>query len=243
MATLAIGDIHGNLEALDDLLQQVGRVVGSEDSVVFLGDYIDRGPDSKGCIDRILRFQAESPARVVCLCGNHEEWMLHTWEDFRRHSWLLGMAPLDTIRSYSPAAAESLLAGIAAARMAIYLEKCPLPYEMFFDAMPEEHRLFFHQLADCHETPDCICVHAGVDTDVALGEQTAHDLRWGGGGFPERYNGSKPIVYGHRNNAVIEAGWPRPRVIRNTIGIDTIAHGVLTAVRLPDRAVFQSARH
>ena len=244
MATLAIGDIHGNLDALDDLLDQIGRAIGSDDSVVFLGDYIDRGPDAKGCVERILRFRAETPVRVVCLCGNHEEWMLNTWSDFRRHSWLLGMEPLDTIRSYSPAAAEPLLAGIADAKVAIYLEKCALPYELFFDAIPEEHRLFFHQLVDYHETPDCVCVHAGLDTAVhALDEQTARDLRWGGDGFPEGYRGAKPVVYGHWNNALIEAGWPRPRIIGATIGIDTISHGVLTAVRLPDREVFQSARY
>ena len=46
--------------------------LGAADTVVFLGDYIDRGPDSKGCIDRILRFRAESRASVVALLGNHE---------------------------------------------------------------------------------------------------------------------------------------------------------------------------
>jgi hypothetical protein len=51
-------------------------------------------------------------------------------------------------------------------------------------------------------------------------------------------------VYGHWNNADIDsAGWPRPRVIGNTVGIDTIAHGVLTAIRLPDHEVIQSRRH
>jgi len=244
VATFAIGDIHGNLAALDDLLAQIESEVRQGDDVVFLGDYIDRGPDVKGCIDRILRFRAETHASVVCLCGNHEEWMLQTWGDFRRHSWLLGMQPLDTINSYSPAAAAVLLAGMADARMAIYLEKTPLPYGVFFDAMPEAHRTFFHQLADYHETPDCICVHAGVALDAApLAEQSAHQLRWGDGGFPEGYKGAEIVVYGHWNNGLLETGWPRPRVIGATIGIDTIAHGVLTAVRLPDRTVFQSGRH
>jgi hypothetical protein len=50
-------------------------------------------------------------------------------------------------------------------------------------------------------------------------------------------------VYGHRNNAVVSAdGWPSPAILGRTIGIDTISHGVLTAVRLPDGRVFQSAR-
>jgi len=63
MATLVIGDIHGNLDALDDLLEQVGRAVGSDDSVVFLGDDIYRGPDAKGCVEGILRFRAETRSK------------------------------------------------------------------------------------------------------------------------------------------------------------------------------------
>jgi serine/threonine protein phosphatase 1 len=244
VATIAIGDIHGNLAALDDLLTKLEPEAHAGDDVVFLGDYIDRGPDVKGCIDRILRFRAETPARVICLCGNHEEWMLDTWADFRRHSWLLGMQPLDTIGSYSPAAVDTLVARIADARLALYLEKTPLPYEVFFDAMPETHRTFFHQLADYHETPDCICVHGGVElAPVPLAEQSAHALRWGGDGFPQAYRGSKVVVYGHWNNSILESGWPRPRMLESSIGIDTIAFGVLTAVRMPDRAIFQSARY
>jgi serine/threonine protein phosphatase 1 len=73
MATIAIGDIHGNIAALDDLLDQVARDLTASDEVVFLGDYIDRGPASKACIDRILDFRSHSAARVVTLLGNHED--------------------------------------------------------------------------------------------------------------------------------------------------------------------------
>jgi hypothetical protein len=68
-------------------------------------------------------------------------------------------------------------------------------------------------------------------------------LIWGASGFSEQYDGPETVVYGHRNNAVLNAeGWPSPAMIGQTIGIDTISHGVLTAVRLPDGRVFQSAR-
>ena len=96
MATIAIGDIHGNLHALSDLLEQVRDEVGEGDTVVFLGDYIDRGADSRGCVDAILSFQRESPARITCLIGNHEEWLLKTQRDHSSHSWLLGMDGLRT---------------------------------------------------------------------------------------------------------------------------------------------------
>ena len=55
MSTIAIGDIHGNLAALLDLLEQLSDNVDREDVVVFLGDYIDRGPDSRGCVERVAR--------------------------------------------------------------------------------------------------------------------------------------------------------------------------------------------
>ena len=73
---------------------------------MFLGDFVDCGSNAKGCIDAILEFEAQVDAEVIGLCGNHEDWMLRTMRDYRRHSWLLGMEPLETIRSYSPAAAD-----------------------------------------------------------------------------------------------------------------------------------------
>jgi serine/threonine protein phosphatase 1 len=78
MATIAVGDIHGNLEALTDILDQIHGEGGRGDTIVFLGDYIDRGPDTKGCVDAILGFQREVEAEVVCLLGNHEDWLLRT---------------------------------------------------------------------------------------------------------------------------------------------------------------------
>jgi serine/threonine protein phosphatase 1 len=66
------GDIHGNFRALDDLLGKISQEIGSGDTVVFLGDYIDRGPDSKGCIQRILDFRRTTQIQVVALLGNHE---------------------------------------------------------------------------------------------------------------------------------------------------------------------------
>ena len=67
---------------------------------------------------------------------------------------------------------------------------------------------------------------------------------WGHDGFPEEYGGAAWVMYGHTNDADLDAeGWPRPRVVGRTIGLDTIAHGVLTAVALPGPIVFQSARY
>lgn len=245
MATIAIGDVHGHAAALRDLLDQIRSEVGAGDTVVFLGDYIDRGPDSRACVDAILAFEREADAEVVCLLGNHEQWLLRTRRDFRRHSWLLGMEAFDTIRSYSADAAETLREAASSAGLQLYVGHCALPYEAFFDQVPHEHMRFFEGLQPSHVTEDCICTHGGLDPAVArFSDQTTEAMVWGARGFPARYDGAAVVVYGHWDDAVLDArGWPTPNLRERTIGIDTISHGVLTAVRLPDRRVFQSARH
>jgi serine/threonine protein phosphatase 1 len=245
MATIAVGDIHGSLEALDDLLRQLREAVGAGDTVVFLGDYIDRGPRSRECVDALLEFRGNVGAAVSFLCGNHEDWLLRTRRDYRRHSWLLGMEAFDTIRSYSVEAAVALREAVAAAGPALFLERAALPYDLFFDVVPESHMEFFESLLTHHEGPDCICAHGGLDpSGVPLENQSRNALLWGGDGFPEDYRGAEIVVYGHWNNAEVDLQrWPHPRILGRTIGLDTISHGVLTAMRLPDRHVFQSARY
>lgn len=245
MATVVIGDVHGQLEPLQDLLAQLRPELHEGDTLVFVGDYIDRGPDSRTCVDAILEFIAGTAANVVCLRGNHEDWMLRSLADPTRHSWLMGMDGLVTVRSYSLAAEQTIRDAMAAAGAQLFVGKCALPYEAFFEAMPASHRAFFGQLALVLKTPDCICSHGGLDPRIAvLGDQPAESLIWGGGTFPDGYEGDIPVVYGHWHNAEVDAdGWPHPLIVGNTIGIDTIAHGVLTAIRMPDRRVFQSARY
>lgn len=246
MATIAIGDIHGNLAALRDLLDRLHGEAHRGDVVVFLGDYIDRGRKTRECIETILAFRRDSRADVVCLRGNHEAWMLRTMVDYSRHSWLMGMEALDTIRSYSPDAANALADALSAAGLRLFLGGgCRLPYDLFFEAMPAEHRQFFSQLACSYGNDECICTHAGLDPELPrLTDQSSEVCVWGHAAFPSAYVGARPVVYGHWNNAELDAeGWPRPRIVGNTIGLDTISHGVLSAIRLPDRTLFQSQRH
>ena len=245
MPTFAVGDIHGHLDALQDLLGQLRGEARQGDTVVFLGDYIDRGPATKQCIDAILRFRKDCDANVVCLLGNHEDWCLRSMRDHRRHSWLLGMEAFDTIRSYSAEAEAVLRKAAENTGRELFQGECHLPYDVFFERLPEDHRRFFAELELYCETPDCLCTHGGLDPRVAsLQEQPRNALIWGAGGFPQGYSGVQTIVYGHWNNATLDStGWPAPTIVGRTIGIDTISHGVLTAVRLPDLRVFQSAWH
>ena len=245
MSTIAIGDIHGNLAALTDLLDQIRGEVRSADTIVFLGDYMDRGPDTRGCLDAILKLQRETDAEVVCLLGNHEEWFLRTLRDHGHHSWLLGMEAFDTIRSYSVSAARTLREAVSNAGLDLFLGRCKLPYDVFFDSVPRDHLRFFETLRPYHRNVDCVATHGGLDPAVPrMEDQPVKCLIWGTGGPPYGYRGDDVLVYGHWNNPSLDAaGWPDPRIAGRTIGIDTIAHGVLTGVRLPDRRVFQSRRY
>jgi Calcineurin-like phosphoesterase len=244
MPTYAIGDIHGNLAALDDLLSMVVPELSPADTLVFLGDYIDRGPDSKGCVERIVRLKEELTCPVVGILGNHEQWMLRTLDDPSRHSWLVGMEALDTIRSYSPEAASSITLAMGELGIRLFTDKAALPYAAFFEAIPEDHIRFFRELRPYHRPADVICVHGGMSLDGVLDPLDDHVHVWGPPGFPEDYEGDAPVVYGHRDNAVVAAdGSVRPFVGANrTFGIDTISHGILTAMRFPDETVIQSGR-
>lgn len=244
MATIAIGDIHGQLKPLCDLLERVRPNIDRTDTVVFLGDYIDRGPDTRACIDAILEFTATVTARVVCLRGNHEDWFLRTMHDYADHAWLFSMEADATISSYSPSAASAIRAAARAVRGAVDTGQCALPYGLFFDHLPPAHRQFFAALAPYHETPEGLCAHAGVDPAAAGLDDQETAFVWGARGFPRDYTGARAVIYGHMNNAYLDADdWPHPCVIGRTYGLDTIAHGVLTAIRLPGPYVLQSARY
>ena len=244
MSTYAIGDIHGNLLALDSLLAQIEPELKSEDTVVFLGDYIDRGPNSKGCVERILQLREEKPCTIIGLLGNHEQWLLRTMDDPRCHSWVVATEALETVISYSEEAAVKIMDAMAAVGIRLFTRKVPLPYEEFFDAMPEEHIRFFRELKPFHRTADVICVHGGCSLDGVLNPHDDNVHVWGPIGFPEDYIGSYPVVYGHRDDGIVDAyGFARPSIGANrTYGIDTISRGVLMAMRFPDCKVWQSGR-
>jgi serine/threonine protein phosphatase 1 len=244
MPTVAIGDIHGSLVALEDLLTKVAPELGPSDSLVFLGDYVDRGPESCGCLDRIIRLREESAFQVIALQGNHENWMLRSYRDHTSHSWLLGMESFETITSYSVEAASALRREAERVGPALITEGAPLPYEIFFDLLPSAHLQFLQNLALYHRTPDVVCVHGDFPSDLLVSSQTDF-FPWAMDGFPDEYQGEESVVYGHWGNSVEDDnGWPLPCVKPNrTFGIDTIAKGVLTAMRFPDHKIFQSGRY
>lgn len=239
MPTYVVGDIHGRSDLLRSLLPQLPVVAG--DDVVFLGDYIDRGPDSKGVVETLLQFSARSEANVAFLLGNHEQWLLRSLHDHCRHSWLLGMHGVVTARSYCTSATQALEDAMEAAGARLILENLPLPYEALIDSMPTTHLDFFKGLVPFIRTADVVCVHAGVSVDyVSVECESETTLVWGDDDWWQTYRGKDTIVYGHWNNADRSRGQAEPLACNGTYGIDCVASGELMAVRFPDLAVWRS---
>jgi len=164
---LAVGDIHG---CLDDLQRLMARVEPQEsDRVVFLGDYIDRGPDGKGVIDYLLEFGRRFP-RSVFLKGNHEAMFL----DFlagRNQMLFLYNGGGTTLSSYQEEA------GIR---------------------IPKAHLDFLAGLATSFCTEDFIFVHAGLRPGIPLEEQQEQDLIWIRDEFIySDFDWGKTVVFGH----------------------------------------------
>jgi hypothetical protein len=156
----------------------------------------------------------------------------------------MGMESFETIASYSRNAAEILRLEIERHGVRFLLEKTPLPYEVFFDSVPPPHMRFFENLKPYYRANGVLFVHGGVDSSIEIESQPVDSFIWGAGDFPDGYSGADRVVYGHHRNALVDStGWPHPNIKPNgTYGIDTSAQGVLTALRFPDGAVFQSKR-
>jgi len=98
MTTIAVGDIHGNLQAVKQLLNAIDGYRSPDTTVVFLGDYLDRGPDTRGLLELLIQFHADWPGSVVFIEGNHEQWFLDSIKDHSKHAWLQAMEGLEKDR-------------------------------------------------------------------------------------------------------------------------------------------------
>jgi serine/threonine protein phosphatase 1 len=220
----AIGDIHGRADLLTLLLDKIiADAAQSKDAkrrtIVFLGDYIDRGHDSRRVIDMLL---GELPQGfdVHFLKGNHEAIMLDFLEDpSYLGQWLANGADA-TFGSYGMDVAELIRKGATpeAWRRA------------FLASLPEAHRKFFETLELAVAFGDYLFVHAGVRPGVPLEAQDPHDLVWIRGPFlRSNKNFGKIVVHGHTPRA-------EPDIRPNRIGIDTgaVFTDRLTALKLED---------
>jgi serine/threonine protein phosphatase 1 len=222
----AVGDVHGRLDALEPLLRQVAEdymlVRPAEPAkLVFLGDYLDRGPDSKRVVDLVLGMRGHPEFEVRALKGNHEEALLHFLEDppFGAQWMEHGGGP--TLVSYGVQPPPTRTDNDAWAKTAEELKA----------AIPEAHMSFFRELELMVTVGDYAFVHAGVRPGVPLDQQVERDLLWIRQEFiAEKGPHPKVIVHGHTPNE-------EAQLTRWRLGVDTgcYATGLLTAVRLMDQ--------
>jgi len=227
----AIGDVHGRLDLLRDLLRRIEQDnadrSGAKTYLIFLGDLVDRGPHSCGVIDHLLA-HPPSFARTIFLKGNHEEFFLRvlTGEDEIVADWL-AYGGYECIESYGVNKGWALNASPSAI------------VDRLRVAVPEAHKQFLVGMADTFRFGDYLFVHAGIRPGVPLEQQSGKDLRWIRDGFlDDSTDHGLTVVHGH---TIVE----RPEVHTNRIALDTGAYrsGVLTAICLEGSSrCFISAR-
>ena len=188
----AIGDIHGQLAMLDTALDHIEKDGGAEATVVFLGDYTDRGPDSRGVLDRLIQGQAAGKDWVF-IKGNHDrmfEWFLQT--PSRRDDFLL----IDLSWVDARLGGDTTLASYGI-DMSIRWRYIDL-HAAALDAVPADHIAFLRGLQLTHETPDLFFAHAGIRPGLALDGQDEEDLLWIRQEFHDHPNPHpKLVVHGH----------------------------------------------
>jgi serine/threonine protein phosphatase 1 len=245
--TVAFGDIHGDVAALDLVLGRLPEL-DEGDTIVFVGDYVDRGPKSAEVIARIRKLAADGPARVVALRGNHED----AWLRIVDEGWPEFIIPrnngcLETLRSFQGRA-------VTAADMPDADDFAAMERGAFF---PPDVVAWMRTLPMFHEDEHAIYVHAGIKRRPEDGEfphpsqvDPPRALLWlRDRDFFANYRG-KLVVFGHTTTPSLPPElssytpedpsdlWAGPACV----GLDTGCGkgGFLTAVVLPEREVYES---
>lgn len=221
----AIGDIHGRLDLLLALLAKISAddpAAGAE--LIFLGDYIDRGPDSAGVIDALLTDLRITQRRPVFLKGNHEATMLAFLEDPMHGPAWSKFGGSDTLLSYGvrpPKRPSADLAGWEESRRQLVA------------ALPQAHVSFLTELDLFADRGSYFFVHAGVDPSRPVHGQSEAEYLWIRDAFlQDERKLSQIIVHGHTPEL-------KPVADRRRVGTDTGAYasGVLTAARIDSEGV------
>lgn len=221
MRVYAIGDIHGRNDLLHNLLKQIeadDAARGAADThIIFLGDLMDRGPDSAGVINTAMALR-DAGRKVRFLMGNHEEVFVRVCRknDTKVTRFFLRIGGEETVLSYAITRAEYIT---------LDMEQLS---ERLATLVPEAHLEFVESFEDQIVIGDYAFVHAGIRPGVPLSEQKPSDLRWIREDFvDQRGDLEKVVVYGHTIYDEVEERGSR-------IGIDTGAYASdkLTALGL-----------
>jgi serine/threonine protein phosphatase 1 len=221
----AIGDVHGRIDLLDQVFLKIDADLARRPvpraRQIILGDYVDRGPHSKGVINRLI--ERGQTNELICLKGNHESCVL---EFLRNPSSLLqwrALGGFETLRSYG-------VTGLPPAEATAPYSECEKLAEEFARMLPASHWEFFSRLKLSFVCGDFFFVHAGVRPGVPLALQAEEDLLWIRDDFllyEQDYG--KVIVHGH-------TPVPELEILLNRINIDTGAYatGRLTCIVLEE---------
>ncbi|MBV8553921.1 MAG: serine/threonine protein phosphatase [Planctomycetaceae bacterium] len=196
------------LAALIDAIQP-----GPEDVMITLGDYINRGPDSRGVLDLLIRLGRR--CRLFPLLGNHDQVLLDIWAGRCRTSALIRMGGLATLDSYGPGRR--------------------------LDNIPREHFAFLEGCRDYHETDTHIFVHANYFPNLPMDEQTTLILRWESlrDRIPDPHHSGKTVIAGHtsrKGGEVLDLGYLK------CIDTWCVGGGWLTAMEVETGRTWQADR-
>jgi serine/threonine protein phosphatase 1 len=203
-----VGDIHGRLDRLDRVLARIPK----DRTLVFLGDYIDRGPESRGVVERLMQRETEGPC--VLLCGNHEDMLLDALSgayEGAAEDWLLNGGDA-TQRSYGASSVRRLA-----------------------QLIPEAHARFYRQLREHWETEEYVFVHAGIRAEGPDGTDRQTKL-WLRVAPDEPFGYGKTVICGHTPYRSPLRG---PDWINIDTGCGKLAGAPLTALLLPEREIIQ----
>ncbi len=197
--TIAIGDVHGCSAALAALVAALEPT--ADDMLIALGDYIDRGPDSRGVLEQLLALGQR--CRLVSLMGNHEEMLLAALYNREMQRCWLSCGGVGMLASYG------------------YTLDAP-PWRPWHEAIPREHWAFLAGCPNYHETDTHIFLHAGYDPNQPMSQQSGEALRWQ---FTDArtarpHCSGKTVVCGHtpqRSGTILDLGF--------LVCIDTYCHG------------------
>lgn len=208
----AIGDIHGCFDKLQRLILEI-KADPVNDTLVFIGDYIDRADGGRDVVDYILKLK-KTFQNVICLRGNHESMLLRFLDGVEDDIYLAN-GGFATLKAY----------GISRSDAPKVRKK----------KIPPDHLKFFKSLLPYYETDQFIFVHAGLIPGRELNEQSLYDMQWIRQTFIDSDDDfGKQVVFGHTH-------FSEPLVEDNKIGIDTgaVYGGRLTCVELPALKFYQ----
>jgi len=204
--TYALSDIHGCLSKLEGLTAQCRADGGDTAKFIFLGDYIDRGPDSRGVLEFVMEMQRHAPDRVICLAGNHEDMALSAIAD--------------------PGEADHWIARNGGDKM-LHSYGVTEPSEL-----PGDHVAWLRALDTHHDDGRRFFVHAGIDPSRPLDRQIRRDMLWMREPFlSDTRDYGRFIVHGHTPQ---KSGQPDLRVNRVNIDTAAVLGGPLTAAIFDD---------